>query len=91
MFNALLCTVLLLACARQPDEAPAFREADFGLFTRKAAVLTAVLLVATATLYTTGIRSLYGNRSTGWGGNNLRFGPNADWRVKPLLKTEPHA
>jgi hypothetical protein len=90
MFNALLCTVLLLGCARQPDEAPAFREADFGLFTRKAAVLTAVLLVATATLYTTGIRSLYGNRSTGWGGNNLRFGPNADWRVKPLLKTEPH-
>ena len=21
----------------------------------------------------------------------LRFGPDADWRVKPLLKTKPHA
>lgn len=91
MFNALVCTVLILVCARQPDEAPAFQEADFGRFTRKAAVLAAVLLVATATLYTTGIRSLYGNRPTGWGGHNLRFGPDADWRVKPLLKTKPHA
>jgi hypothetical protein len=91
MFNALVCTVLLLVYARQPDEAPAFKETDFGLLTRKAAVLTAVLLVAIATLYTTGIRSLYGNRSTGWGGNNLRFGPDADWRVKPLLKTKHHA
>jgi hypothetical protein len=67
------------------------KEADFGLFTRKAAVLTVLLLVATATLYTTGIRSLYGNQPMGWGGNNLRFGPDADWRVKPLLKTKPHA
>jgi hypothetical protein len=91
MFNALVCTVLILVCARQPDEAPAFKEADFGRFTRKAAVLAAVLLVATATLYTTGIRSLYEDRPTGWGGHNLRFGPDADWRVKPLLRTKPHA
>jgi hypothetical protein len=91
IFNALVCTVLILVCARQPDEAPAFQEADFVRLTRKAAALAAVLLVATATLYTTGIRSLYGERPTGWGGHNLRFGPDADWRVKPLLRTKPHA
>jgi hypothetical protein len=91
MFNALVCTVLILGYARQQDEAPAFKEADFGLFTRKAALLTAVLLVVTTTFYTTGIRSLYGDQPTGWGGHNLRFGPDADWRVKPLLRTKPHA
>ena len=91
MFNALVCTVLLLGYARQRDAAPVFKEADFGRFTRQAVVLTALLLVATAALYTTGIRSLYGNRPTGWGDTHLRFGPDADWRVAPLLKTKPHA
>jgi hypothetical protein len=91
MFNALICTVLLLGWVRQPDETPAFRAADFGAFTRKAIGLTAVLLLATTFFYTAGVRSLYGNQPTGWGGNNLRFGPNADWRVKPLLKSRPHA
>ena len=91
MFNALVCTVLILGYACQPDEAPEFKKADFGLFTRKAALLAAVLLIGTATLYTIGIRSIYGNRPTGWGGKNLRLGPDADWRVKPLLKNKPHA
>ncbi len=91
MLNALVCTVLLLAWARPADETPALRGADYGLFTRKAVALTAVLLVATTTFYTAGVRSLYDNQPTGWGGNNLRFGPNADWRVKPLLKSKPHA
>ena len=45
MFNALICTVLILGWARQPDETPALREADYGLCTRKALALTAVLLV----------------------------------------------
>ena len=91
MFNALICTVLLLGWARQPDEPPALPSADFGLLTRKAVVLTAMLLLATTTLYTTGIRGFYGNQPTGWGGGNLRLGPNADWRVKPLLRSKPHA
>jgi len=91
MFNALICTVLILVWARTPDETPVLLAADYGSFIRRAAVLTAVLLIATTTLYTTGIRVLYGNQPTGWGGGNLRLGPNADWRVKPLLKSKPHA
>jgi hypothetical protein len=91
MFNALICTVLILVWARTPDETPVFLAADFGLFIRRALALTAVLLIATTTLYTTGIRILYGNQPTGWGGGNLRLGPNADWRIKPLLKSKPHA
>jgi hypothetical protein len=90
MFNALVCTVLILACARLPDETPALRAADYGLLTRKAVLLLGLLLVAVPTLYTVGVRTLYGNQWTGWGGNNLRFGPEADWRIRPLLKSKHH-
>ncbi len=90
MFNALVGTMLILGCARQRDETPGIREVDFGLLIRKAAVWLAILLVATTAFYTAGIRAIYGNQWTGWGGNNLRFGPEADWRAKPLLKTKRH-
>ena len=91
MFNALICTVLILGWARQADETPAIRAADYGLYTRKALALTAVLLLSTTILYTAGFRAIYGNKPTGWGGANLRLGPDADWRTKPILKTKPHA
>ena len=90
MVNALICTVLILGFARQQDETPTIREANFGLLIRKSAMLIGILLVATMTLYTIGIRSIYGDKWAGWGGNNLRFGDNADWRVKPLLKSKRH-
>ncbi|MBP9903858.1 MAG: hypothetical protein KBH45_20590 [Verrucomicrobia bacterium] len=90
MFNALICTFLLLGFARQPDEPPPFREANFGRLICRSVVGLCLLLLATTAIYTTGIRALYGNQTTGWGGNNLRFGPNADWRVKPLLRSKRH-
>ena len=91
MFNALLWTVLILGWARQADETPAVGEANYGLYTRKALALTAVLLFSTTILYTAGFRAIYGNKPTGWGGANLRLGPNADWRAKPILLSKPHA
>ena len=90
MFNALICTVLILGWTRQADETPAIREVDFGSWTRKAGLFALMLLVVTTTVYTTCIRSVYGDLPTGWGGRNVRFGPNADWRVKPLLKSIQH-
>ena len=91
MFNAFICTVIILGWARQPDHPPAAREADYGRYTRQALALAAVLLFFTTLVYTTGFRLIYGNKPTGWGGANLRLGPNADWRAKPILKTKPHA
>ncbi len=90
MFNALICTVLILGWTRQADETPAIREVDFGSWTRKVGLFALMLLVVTTTVYTTCIRSVYGDLPTGWGGRNVRFGPNADWRVKPLLKSIQH-
>ena len=35
-------------------------------------------------------RMIYGDNFDGFGGKHYRFGPQADWRVKPLLKNQPH-
>ena len=90
MFNGLICTILILGWGRQSDETPAIAEANFDLLTRKALMVLGILLVTTTILYTTGVRSIYGNQPTGWGGNNRRFGADADWRVKPILKSRHH-
>jgi hypothetical protein len=90
MVNALVCTVLILGYARNQDETPELRETDYGVLTRNAVVWVGVLLIGAMTLYTIGIRALYGDRFVGWGGNNVRFGENADWRVKPILKSGKH-
>jgi hypothetical protein len=90
MVNAIICSVLILICARPKEEMSPVTAMDFEPLTRKAALFGLMLLFATTLAYTTGIRSLYGNQWNGWGGNNLRFGENADWRVKPILKTKQH-
>ena len=53
-------------------------------------VIYGIFLVGAMTLYTAGIRAIYGDKFAGWGGNNVRFGENADWRVKPILKSGKH-
>jgi hypothetical protein len=90
MFNACICTVLLLVCARPQDETPALLEPNYRLLTQRAMLLLPVLLLLTTAVYTGGVRALYGDQWTGWGGNNRRFGADADWRVKPLLKSKHH-
>lgn len=90
MVNALICTVLILGFARPQDETPEIREANYDVLTRKAVVWLGVFLVGAMTIYTAGIRALYGNQFVGWGGNNVRFGENADWRAKPILKSGKH-
>ena len=90
MFNALVCTVLILGWTPPAEQAPSAVEIDYNRSTRKAILATLLLLFTTTALYTAGVRALYGDRPTGWGGHNLRFGPNADWRVRPLLKSKEH-
>jgi len=90
MLNALFCTVLILGWPSEQDEPTMLRETNYSLLIRKAALFLAVLLLATTAVYTTGVRTIYGNQWTGWGGNNLRFGSQADWRIKPVLKSKHH-
>lgn len=90
MFNAFICTVLILVCVRSEEETPPIQAVDYAPLIRKAVMWNCVFLLGAMMLYTAGVRLVYGGQFTRWGGNNVRFGENADWRVKPILKTGKH-
>jgi hypothetical protein len=90
MVNGLVCTIIVLCCPATRSDEPSLLHADYALLIRRTAWLLCILLLATTVIYTTGIRSIYGDQWTGWGGNNRRFGEDADWRIKPILKSRKH-
>lgn len=65
-------------------------DANYGGLWRKTLYggLAALLILTVG--FTAVIRGLYGDKPLGWGGRNLRFGAEADWRVKPILKDRIH-
>ena len=92
--NAAVATVLLLLWARPHDreaivpahsaQAPYARALFAGVF-------VAFVTVAAETAI---IRGLYGDHHAGHSGRNgqpqMRFGPDAEWRINPLLKSGEH-
>jgi hypothetical protein len=89
-FNAFVATVLILCFIPARDRAPALVMPDYERLTRKSVLCLGISLAVAMVLFTAGIRALYGDKFVGWGGNNVRFGENADWRVKPILKSARH-
>jgi hypothetical protein len=88
--NGLLVTLLVLRAAPARAVAPYGWDQGWGRLTRRAALAGALGLVLGAGVFTTVVRSVYGDRHDGWGRPNYRFGPEADWRVRPLLKSIEH-
>ena len=62
-----------------------------GVLVRRAAAWFLVAAIAAPLVETAIVRGVYGDAGAGHSGINLRFGPDADWRVKPLLKSKQHA
>ncbi len=89
--NGLIAMLLLLCFARQPKPMPQQAATPrFGWLTAGFAIGgLSVMLLCTA-LFTGTIRRIYGQRHDGWGRQNLRLGPDADWRMHPILKSEQH-
>jgi hypothetical protein len=84
LVNALIGTVLLLGFVRAGESAASIEVSDFRSLTHRSVALAGITLVGAMVFYTAGIRAIYGDRPIGWGGSNLRFGPDADWRIKPI-------
>lgn len=86
---ALVATALLLWYTREEDEAPAPDPRRTFPWAR-AAWSGAAAMVALSFALAGTVHAIYGDRHDGWGGRNMRWGPEADWRVKPILKTQQH-
>lgn len=84
MLNALICTVLVLGVGMRTSPAPIIQPAEFRQLTLRSWAVAGAVLVGAMVCYTAGIRMIYHDHAIGWGGNNLRFGEQADWRVKPI-------
>lgn len=104
--HALIATFLLLFFAREkdkglqplvqtesggPNETPITEEpASFAPMIRRTVATGVAVFILFNASFTAIVHSVYGDKHDGWGGRNVRFGPEADWRVKPILKNKAH-
>ena len=88
--NALIVTFLILYCAREKDMVAIEPIERYGGLIRKTVFAGVVLFIILDVAFTGITHGVYGNRHDGWGGRDLRFGPEADWRVKPIMKNKQH-
>jgi hypothetical protein len=88
--NALIATFLILYCARDNETAPLEPQEHYGKLIRRTVIAGLACWVLFTACFTTVVRGVYGNQHDGWGARNLRLGPEADWRLKPILKNKQH-
>jgi hypothetical protein len=90
--HGLIVTYIILACARDKESVVIEEPREYGTFIKKWALGGLAAFLVCSTIYLTINRSVYGNRPDGWGGKhpNMRFGPEADWRVRPIIKSVIH-
>lgn len=91
MVNGMIAVVLLLLLPGRDVVAPKIGRMDYGpaLFRTTCLALVAVLLT---TLGMTAVaRAVYGGSYTGHAGKQFRFGPEAEWRIKPTEKSKRHS
>ena len=90
--HGLIVTFIILACARDRDPVLIETPLNYGPFIKKWALGGLVAFLLCSTVYLTVNRSVYGNKPDGWGSAhpNMRFGPQADWRVRPVIKSVIH-
>jgi hypothetical protein len=91
-FNAVIATFMINYFARDREEGaiPLESPAHYGpLFKRS--VIAMLAAAAFATIAFTGIaRMVYGDHFAGHAGNLRRFGEEADWRLRPVLRDVEH-
>ena len=88
--NATIVTFLILACVRSYEGYEIRTVANYGPFFRRTVAIGTIAAILAVLLATAGVRSVYGDHFTGHAGMNKRFGPEANWRVAPILKNKEH-
>ena len=88
--NALVGTLLILAWARINDLHPEVGAANYRPIISRTLRWGAAAVLLGIFSFTAVVHGVYGDKHDGWGGGNLRFGPKADWRTRPILKSVEH-
>jgi hypothetical protein len=88
--NALLATLLILAFARPASRPVIAEESSWKPRMRRWRWSLVAAMFVCAAVFLTFTRSFYGDVHDGFGGRNRRFGPDADWRTKPILRDRAH-
>ncbi|HEY1603432.1 MAG TPA: hypothetical protein VGG64_27760 [Pirellulales bacterium] len=90
LVNAVICTIMILIMPRETQAEAGLIEVNLrGLLWGSVAF---VLLAAGAgpALETLAVRELYGDAQAGHASPNYRFGPDANWKARPILKGTSH-
>lgn len=86
---AVIVTVLVLLLPGRPTPCGTRSHVSLGALA-KGAIAALILAAIAAPLVETAItRAVYGNAPAGHAASNRRFGPDANWRTKPILKGTP--
>ncbi|MBI5083670.1 MAG: hypothetical protein HZB13_03605 [Acidobacteria bacterium] len=88
--NALIATYLLLACGREEARVAAVETRSLAALTRRTVLAGVGALCVLTVAFTGVVQAVYGDKHDGWGRRNLRLGPEADWRIHPILKDKRH-
>jgi len=91
-FNAVIATFLIAAFAREEDRdpAPLTPVEDYKPLFWKSVAAMGIAVVFATFAFTGVVRSVYGDHFAGNAGNERRFGDQADWRIRPVLRDIKH-
>jgi hypothetical protein len=88
--NGLLATFLILVYVRDGERAPEFGTQSLAPLARRTAAFGLAALLVCMLAFTSAHRWIYDGRWDGYGGLNLRFGDQAEWRIHPTLRDKSH-
>ncbi len=88
--NGLIVTYLILTLVKEEDAIPLPARLPYSALVRRVSFWGAAALIAGACAFTLVHQWTYGGKWDGYGRPNLRFGPHADWREKPLQTGRAH-
>lgn len=89
--HAIIVTVLVLLLPRKEVRTPSEGRYNYGGDMGRALLGFLVAVLIAAPLFTAGVRAVYGDSHTGHAGEHTRFGPDAQWRQKPLEHGKEHS
>ena len=88
--HAVIVTVLILVLPVEGHAESGITTANLRRFTWCSAVCLLLAATAGPALETLAVRAVYGDALAGHASPNYRFGPDANWKARPILKGTTH-